>query len=140
MNLPDTALEVAAKALYEGTFCPFELIQSGEAPARLAWGEMDERARQHYVRRAQKAIESPTFADYYSWCTLVWRTAPAGSRFAATMGPEPKVDDDTEHMRGHRAEYYLVHHLLRADDAVLLCAEGESETYVPLARQGDDAA
>ncbi|WP_331728869.1 hypothetical protein OG693_38930 (plasmid) [Streptomyces sp. NBC_01259] len=140
MNLPGTALEVAAKALYEGTLLPFTLIQSGETPAYPAWAEMDKRARQHYVRRAQKASESPTFADYYSWCTLVWRTASPDSAFAAKMGPEPKVDDDTEHMRGHRAEYYLVQHLLRVDDGVLPCAEGKSETYVPLTRQGGDAA
>ncbi|MYR75178.1 MULTISPECIES: hypothetical protein [unclassified Streptomyces] len=120
MTLPSRALEVAAKALYEGTLLPFQLIQSGAAPAHPAWDEMDERARQHYVRRAQKAIESPTFADYYAWCTLAWRTAPPDSAFAAEMGPEPQAGDDTEHMRGHRAEYYLAHHLLRADDAALL--------------------
>ena len=120
MTLPNRALEVAAKALYEGTLLPFELIQSGTTPVCTAWDKMDQRARQHYMRRAQKAIESPTFADYYAWCTLIWRTVPSDSAFVAEVGPEPKVDDDTEHMRGHRAEYYLVHHLLRVDDAALL--------------------
>ncbi|MEU0624982.1 hypothetical protein ABZ329_29495 [Streptomyces rubiginosohelvolus] len=123
MTLPDAALEVAAKALYEGTFLPFDLIQWGEVRSYPAWDEMDERGRETYVRRAQKAIEAPTFADYYAWCTLIWRTAPPGSAFMAEQGPEPQVDEDSEHMRGHRAEYYLVHHLLRVDDAVMLAGD-----------------
>ncbi|MGW1468556.1 hypothetical protein ACWCPT_29945 [Streptomyces sp. NPDC002308] len=119
MTLPETALEVAAKALYEGTFLPFALIQSGETSAYLTWDEMDEGARRAYVRQAQKAAEASTFADYYAWCTLIWRIAPPNSDFVVEQGPEPRAEDDTEHMRGHRAEYYLVQHLLRADNAVL---------------------
>jgi len=123
MTLPNAALAVAAKALYEGTFLPFDLIQWGEARPYPAWGEMDEGAREAYVRRAQKAIEAPTFADYYAWCTLTWRTAPPDSAFMAEQGPEPQVDEDSEHMRGHRAEYYLVHHLLRVEGAAMLAGE-----------------
>ncbi|MFC7794652.1 hypothetical protein [Streptomyces cinereoruber] len=116
---PAAALEVAARALHEGTLLAFLHIQNGNTDGYPSWEDSTEGARQATIAKVRKALESPTFDDYYAWLTLPERLL-GDSGFIATHGQPPAADDDTERTRGHRAEYYLIQHLLRIDDAALL--------------------
>jgi len=121
-QIPAAALEVAARALHEGTLLPFIHIQNGNTTGYPSWEESTEGTRQATIVKVRKALDSPTFADYYDWLTLAERLA--GPSYAERNGQPPAATDDTERTRGHRAEYYLIHHLLRADEAALLAGGG----------------
>ncbi|MFH8581625.1 hypothetical protein [Streptomyces zaomyceticus] len=121
-NVPTAALEVAARALHEGTLLPFLHIQNGNTTGYRSWEDSTEGDRRATMAKVRKALDSPTFDDYYDWLTLPERIAGPG--YIARYGQPPTASDDTERTRGHRAEYYLVHHLLRADDAALLTEAG----------------
>lgn len=109
-----TALEVAARMLHELTLSHHH-IEDGHPPLDggryQAWQDLSEPSRRAYRWKAQKAVESPTFEDFYGWMTLAERMSKQDV---------PGPSGDTERTRGHRAEYYLIQHLLRIDDAVLL--------------------
>lgn len=119
MTVPAEPLKMAAQAMYEATMRPFLHLQSGR-PVGEPWEQLSEGYRSSYLWKVRKASESETFADYYAWMTLTERVADPHSAFAAERGQPPAADEDTERTRGHRAEYYLVQHLLRVEDGVLL--------------------
>lgn len=118
MNPSPEAIEIAARALHEGTLLPFLHIQNGSTSGYSTWENLGEGGRRSTITKVRKALEAPTFDDYYAWLTLPERLA--GSGFVAVHGQPPAADADTERTRGHRAEYYLIQHLLRIDDAALL--------------------
>jgi hypothetical protein len=117
---PHAPLELAARALHEAVILPFHHIQEGQDPVDSGryrnWFDLPEEGREVYRRKARKAAESATFAEYYDWVTLAERLAPEDSLYVAKNGRPPAHDEDTERTRGHRAEYYLVQHLLRVED------------------------
>ncbi|MFD9721009.1 hypothetical protein [Streptomyces sp. NPDC059076] len=121
---PPEALNIAARALHEAANLAFLHIQSGRdlvaAGAHRSWEDLEEGSKQPYRVKAQKALEADTFEEYYDWVTLIERLVDPGSLFAIRYGKSPAASADTERTRAHRAEFYLVHHLLRVDDAELL--------------------
>jgi hypothetical protein len=119
MTVPAETLKVAAQAVYEATLRPFLHIQSGH-PTGDPWERLAEGDQNSYLWKVRKAIESETFADYYAWMTLAERLAGPNSAFAVERDQPPAAEEDTERTRGHRAEYYLVQHLLRVDAGALL--------------------
>ncbi|MFD3336049.1 hypothetical protein ACFWV1_25895 [Streptomyces sp. NPDC058700] len=123
-NIPAAALEVAARALHGSTLLGFLQIQNGNTVGFRSWEDSTEASRQATIAKVRRALDSPTFDDYYAWLTLPERLAGPG--YMARHGQPPAASDDTERTRGHRAEYYLVHHLLRIDDAALLSESGDS--------------
>ncbi|MFI7096846.1 hypothetical protein [Streptomyces lydicus] len=107
------AIEIAAEALHD-----FELahhhIQEGRPPLEdgryKSWAAMPESARRSNRWLAQKALSSDTFEEFYGWTTLAERQ----------MGHEvPEAGSDTERTRGARAQYFLLQHLLRIDEAAI---------------------
>ncbi|MGW1814141.1 hypothetical protein ACWCQM_11345 [Streptomyces sp. NPDC002125] len=122
MTIPAETLQMAAQAMYEATMRPFLHIQAGH-PVGEPWDQLTEGDHNSYAWKTRKALESETFADYYAWMTLPERQLGPDSGFVAERGWPPSSDEDTERTRGHRAEYYLVQHLLRVDDGVLLAGE-----------------
>ena len=116
-------IELAARALYESVLLPFLHVQEGEdvvASGRCqSWDTASEQTRRSYAWKAQKAFESETFEAYCGWMTLAERMA-AESPYLHANGEPPAADADTERTRAHRAEYHLVHHLVRVDDVAPL--------------------
>jgi hypothetical protein len=117
MTIPAETLKMAAQTMYEATMRPFLHIQAGH-PVGEPWDQLAEGDHNSYVWKTRKALESATFADYYAWMTLPEQLSPNSG-----LGQPPAANEDTERTRGHRAEYYLVQHLLRVDEGALLAGE-----------------
>ncbi|MFJ8677223.1 hypothetical protein [Streptomyces sp. NPDC093589] len=118
MNTP-AALDIAARTLHDFTLAHLH-IQDGVPPLEdgryKPWDEATESARRSRVWLAQKALDLATFDEFYQWTTLAERQ----------MGHEvPDASSDTERTRGARAQYYLVQHLLRIDEAGTAPCAGE---------------
>lgn len=115
MTLPTTptALDVAARALHDFGMSHHH-IHEGRDPLEggrySTWEDTTEQTRRSTRWIAQKALESATFDDFYAWLTLTERM---------TGQVVPDASSDTERTRGARAQYYLIQHLLRIDDAAL---------------------